>query len=65
MRYFHLNGKSFEELENKLRMGQIVALRFASDGELLGLIEKAISMKLPPKEIKSSIQNWKGDYRRV
>ncbi|TDQ19160.1 hypothetical protein DFQ04_0977 [Algoriphagus boseongensis] len=65
MRYFHLTGESFEKLENQLKMGQIVALRFASDSELLGLIEKAISKKLSPKDIKSSIQDWKGDYRRV
>jgi len=64
-RYFHLTGKSFEEKEQKLKLGQIIALRFASDQELLPLMDKAIESKLGPKDIKMSITNWKGDYRRV
>lgn len=65
LRYFQLSGQPFEPLESKLRMGQIVALRFAGDDELLPLIEKAIQEKLPPKEIKLSIKNWKEDRHRV
>lgn len=65
IRYFHLTGKSFEEKEQKLKLGQIIALRFASDNELLSLMDKAIENQLSPKEIKISIKNWKGDYRRV
>jgi len=65
MRYFLLTGKSFEEKENKLRLAQVIALRFAGDEEFLDLIEKSISEKLDPKSIKASIKNWKGDYRRV
>jgi hypothetical protein len=64
-RYFHLNGKSFDEMEQNLKVGQIIALRFASDSELLELMKKASDQKLSPKEIKQSIKNWKGDYRRV
>jgi hypothetical protein len=64
-RYFHLTGKSFEEKEQILKLGQIIALRFASDQELLPLMDKAIESKLSPKDIKMSIINWKGDYRRV
>jgi hypothetical protein len=44
---------------------QLVALRFASDAELAGLIEKTLAEKLPAKEIKKLIQNWRGDYYRV
>ena len=65
LRYYHLEGKDFEEVERKLRLSQIIALRFASDAELLPLMEKAIQMKLSSKEIKKSIKHWKGDYRRV
>jgi uncharacterized membrane protein len=65
MRYFHLTGKSFEEKEKMLKTGQIIALRFASDAELLDLIESAIAKKLSNKEIKISIKDWKGDYSRV
>lgn len=65
VRYFHLCGKSFDEMEQNLTAGQIIALRFASDGELLDLMKKASDQKLSPKEIKQFIKNWKGDYRRV
>ncbi|MCU0402243.1 MAG: DUF6526 family protein [Algoriphagus sp.] len=65
IRYFHLTGNSFYEKENLLKLGQIIALRFASDEELLELIEKSIEKGLKPKEIKLQIKNWKGDYRRV
>ena len=64
-RYFHLTGLPFTEKENLLKLGQIIALRFASDGELLELMEKSIEKGLSPKEIKLQIKNWKGDYRRV
>jgi hypothetical protein len=64
-RYFHLTGKSFEEKEQNLRLGQIIALRFAGNDELLGLMDRAIAEKLTAKEIKQQIKNWKGDYIRV
>ncbi len=65
IRYFHLTGNSFYEKEDRLKLGQIIALRFASDEELLDLMEKSIEKGLTPKEIKLQIKNWKGDYRRV
>lgn len=64
-RYFHLTGLPFYPKENQLRLGQIIALRFAGDEELLPLIEKAIKEKLSPKEIKLQVKDWQGDYRRV
>ncbi|OOG72330.1 DUF6526 family protein [Algoriphagus sp. A40] len=64
-RYFHLTGSSFYPKENQLKLGQIIALRFASDVELIDLIEKAIKQRLNPKEIKLQVKNWQGDYRRV
>ena len=39
----------------ELSESQLVALRFASDGELSGLVEKTLSGKLPPAEIKKAI----------
>ena len=65
LRYFHLTGSPFYEKEKQLKLGQIIALRFAGDEELLPLMDKAISEKLSPKEIKLQIKNWKGDFRRV
>jgi hypothetical protein len=44
--------------------GQLVALRFASDGECAGLVERALGGKAPA-DIKKSIQNWRPDYWRV
>ena len=64
-RYFHLTGKTFEEKEQNLKLGQIIALRFAGNDELLGLMDRAIAEKLTAKEIKQQIKNWKGDYIRV
>jgi hypothetical protein len=46
-------------------MGQIVALRFASDAEFVALAEKAAVDGLSGKQIKHLIQNWKADYRRI
>jgi hypothetical protein len=65
LRYFHLTGLPFASKEKQLKLGQIVALRFAGDEELLNLMEKAIHEKLSPKEIKLQVKNWQGDYRRV
>ena len=49
----------------ELNEAQIVALRFASDGELPGLVEKALASKMKPADIKKSIQNWRADTFRV
>ncbi len=64
-RYFEMTGKSFAEKESQLRLGQIIALRFASDEELLSLIEKTIAEKLKSNEIKQAIRNWQADNNRV
>jgi hypothetical protein len=61
-RHFILTGKP---LPSGLRMGQIVALRFASDAEFVRLTERAIAEQLSSKQIKQSIQNWRGDHYRV
>lgn len=45
---------------------QYVALRFASDGELAGLVEKVLAGNpSSAAEIKKAIKNWRGDYFRV
>lgn len=62
LRHFVLTGKL---LPSQLRMGQIIALRFAPDAEFLGLVEKAVTENLSNKDIKLAIQNWKADYNRV
>jgi hypothetical protein len=49
----------------ELKESQIVGLRFASDAELPGLVEAALSQSLPQKEIKQRIKTWRPDYFRV
>jgi hypothetical protein len=62
LRHFILTGKP---LDSRLRMSQIIALRFASDEEFPRLASKAADENLTAKDIKSTIQNWRGDYHRV
>ncbi len=61
-RHFVLTGKP---LDIRLRMGQIIALRFANDAEFIVLATKAADEKMRPKEIKEAIQEWRADYWRV
>lgn len=65
LRYFEKTGKSFSEKEAKLRLSQIIALRFASDEEWLPLMDRAIAENLSSKDIKLAIVDWRADYRRV
>jgi predicted nuclease of restriction endonuclease-like RecB superfamily len=64
-RYFELTGKPFREKEKRLRLSQIIALRFASDEELLPLMERTMEENLRAKKIKQLIKNWQEDRRRV
>jgi hypothetical protein len=61
-RHYLLTGKP---LDSALRMGQIIALRFASDSEFPALAQKAVSEDLGNKEIKQLIKHWRGDFNRV
>ncbi len=62
LRHQAMTGKP---LPYELKISQIIALRFASDAEWLALIDRTVKENLSAKEIKQSIQNWKGDYYRV
>jgi len=62
LRHFILTGKPFD---SRLRMSQIIALRFAPDDEFPALTKKAVEEKLKSKEIKTVIQKWKADHHRV
>jgi hypothetical protein len=50
---------------NELTEQQLIALRFASDAEIPGLVAMVFSNQLSPKEIKKSIVNWRADNFRV
>lgn len=62
LRYFILTGK---RLPVALRLGQIIALRFAPDEELPALVDRALAEKLTQRQIKEAIVNWRADYHRV
>jgi heme/copper-type cytochrome/quinol oxidase subunit 4 len=49
----------------ELTEDQLIGLRFASDAEVSGLVERALNEKLDRKAIKKAIQNWRPDYWRV
>ena len=49
-----------------LRPGQLVALRFASDAELPGLVRQILDENLADRrEIKRRIREWQADHLRV
>ena len=44
---------------------QLVGLRFASDGELPALVQRALDEKLSLADVKKSVVNWRPDYSRI
>jgi hypothetical protein len=48
-----------------LTESQLIALRFSSDAELAGLVDKSLNSKLSAADIKKSIVNWRADIFRV
>ena len=49
----------------RLTMGQIVALRFASDEELAELTQDALDHNTSPNALKQAVKDWRPDYDRV
>ena len=44
---------------------QLIALRFASDGEVAGLVQQTLDGKWDPKQIKGAVKVWRPDFFRV
>jgi hypothetical protein len=49
----------------ELTESQLIGLRFASDDEIVSLVDKTLKENLPQAEIKKRIQSWRPDYWRV
>jgi hypothetical protein len=62
LRHFVLTGKLPDP---RLKIGQIVALRFAPDGEFVPLAKKAAEESLTPDAIKRAVKQWRADTYRV
>ncbi len=51
---------------SEIRMGSYVALRFASDAELPGLVRRVLNGELTTSDsIKQAIKDWRPDYDRA
>ena len=62
LRHYVLTGKL---LDSRLAPLQIVALRFASDGEFPALAKQAAESSMAPRDIKKAVKNWRADTYRV
>jgi hypothetical protein len=65
LRYQRLLTPELLGRTQSLTLGQVLALRFASDAELPALVQRTLSENLEPKAIKQSITNWRPDNLRV
>jgi hypothetical protein len=62
LRHFAAAGKL---LDPRLSVKQVIALRFASDGEFVELARRAADQNLAPDAIKQAIKTWRPDHDRL
>ena len=62
LRHFALTGKLPDP---RLTIRQIIALRFAPDGEFVPLARKAAEENMAPDAIKRAVKDWRPDTYRV
>ncbi|HTR36340.1 MAG TPA: DUF6526 family protein [Bryobacteraceae bacterium] len=60
-----LLGEPLRSRIGELTEAQVIALRFASDGELPGLVEKVLSSNMTNADIKKAVVHWRADTFRV
>ena len=65
LRLAQLLPESTRRRMGELSEGQLIALRFAPDGEVAGLVQQTLDGNWDSKQIKSAIQLWRPDYLRV
>ena len=65
MRLAELLPESTRARISELNEGQLIALRFASDTEIPGLVQQTLDGNWDQKQVKSAIKHWRPDYLRV
>lgn len=65
LRYYLLTGQRLDSIESGYATGQLLAMRFASDEELIDFINNPETRKMTPEQIKRSIIQWNPDLMRV
>ncbi|MDZ4798212.1 MAG: DUF6526 family protein [Bryobacteraceae bacterium] len=66
LRYQRVLSPELAAKSAALTRGQIIALRFASDAELPGLVTQTLAGQFAkPVEIKKAIRNWRPDNSRI
>ena len=65
LRYQALLSHEQATAARALPLNQRIALRFASDAELPGLLDRTLAEHLSPRQIKQAVQNWRADTHRV
>jgi hypothetical protein len=62
LRHFVLTGTL---VDPRLDIRQVIALRFAPDGEFAALARRAAEEKMAPDAIKRAVKEWRADMYRV
>jgi hypothetical protein len=62
LRHYLLTGKP---IDPRLRIGQVIALRFASDEELPELARRAAEEGMRADAIKQAVKTWRPDLHRA
>src|SRR5215204_5667282 len=66
LRYRELLPRDVAARASALPIGQIIALRFASDAELPALLNEVLAGQLSSaKDIKLKVKDWQGDFLRA
>lgn len=66
MRLAHVLPPETRSRMSELRLGQMIGLRFASDAELPGLVDRCLNGDLRTAgQIKREIKDWQPDYVRA
>lgn len=66
LRYKSILSPDLAAKAESLSLGQIIALRFASDAELPSLVERTLNGEFAaPKDIKKAVKDWRSDHLRA